>query len=235
MDPHLLSPDFLFPEEGSFWYEVFGERSRVPVQKQSAFRPYNKADGGGAVAAGNIKRRMADLLRRNWEERRKAAAPARDRCRRHMINERARRDKQRQSYFALHSLLPSGTKNDKNSIVQSALNRIGELQRQKRELERRIHVLEANLKTASEEKQIALKVEDPVSGTDSMLEALKCLKAIGAKSVTIQAKFSPREFSTTMTIESQIAGGEVEQTLEKTLQEAEWKLLFLPEASFCKD
>ncbi|XP_010522498.1 PREDICTED: transcription factor bHLH92 isoform X1 [Tarenaya hassleriana] len=266
---HLFSPDLVFPEEDTFWYEVVGEETNASVAKQSAFRPYTRnpergspdkpAGGGGgttAEAEKNLKKRMVDLMRSNWEEKRKAAAPARERCRRHMMNERVRREKQRQSYFALHSLLPAGTKvkltiwhqnafifqvmgskmffffgfqKDKNSIVQSALNRIEELQREKKELERRIQMMENG-----KGKKVELKVEDPVSGADSMLETLTCLKALGAKPITIQAEFSPQEFSTVMSVETQIAGDEVEKTVEKTLQEAEWKLLFLPQPPFSK-
>nr|BAH57060.1 AT5G43650 [Arabidopsis thaliana] len=53
---------------------------------------------------------MVNLLRKNWEEKKNTVAPEKERSRRHMLKERTRREKQKQSYLALHSLLPFATK-----------------------------------------------------------------------------------------------------------------------------
>lgn len=86
---------------------------RVSVPNRSAFRSYVRNDEQRMVSSSslvNVKRRMVNLLRKNWEEKKTLAVPGNERCRRHMMKERTRREKQKQSYLALHSLLPLPTK-----------------------------------------------------------------------------------------------------------------------------
>lgn len=104
--PEALDGDFLWNEN-------------PPVLKQTAFVPYSTEAELGQPPPGsnsmNMNKRMVQFLR-------KSCAPSTARietgenkntkekgfC--HMINERMRRAKQKQSYLALHSLLPNGTK-----------------------------------------------------------------------------------------------------------------------------
>ncbi|KAL1199692.1 Transcription factor bHLH92 [Cardamine amara subsp. amara] len=249
MDNFFL--DSVYQEEDNFWDlivgvvsgDVAGEKS-VSVQNTSAFRPYMKDTGKRMISPEissspmNLKKRMVNLLRKNWEEQKNAVAPEKERSRRHMMKERARREKQKHSYLALQSLLPFATKNDKNTIVEKAVDEFGKLQRLKKELERRIQVMEAKSSKDHDEMnetKVKFSIQEPLSGIDSMLEALQYLKSMGTKLKTVHANFSPHEFSATMDIETQIKGEEVEKRVERRLLETEWKLLFIPEASFFKD
>ncbi|KAL0889096.1 hypothetical protein Bca101_013079 [Brassica carinata] len=245
----LFSLDSVFQEEGEkFWEMIAGDVSgngdgdkTVSVPNRSAFRSYVRDDEQRMVSSSstvNVKRRMVNLLKKNWEEKKTVAVPVNERCRRHMMKERTRREKQKQSYLALHSLLPLPTKNDKNSIVEKAVDQIRKLEGLKKELERRKNVLEAKSVMHHDEMNgtnVRFNVQEPLSGIDSMVEILQSLKSMGTKLKTVEANFSPHEFSAIMKIETQIRGEEVEKSVQRRLQETEWKLLFLPEASFLKD
>lgn len=82
----------------------------VGVPNRSAFRSYVRDHEQRMVSSSstvNVKRRMVNLLRKNWEEKKIVAVPEQERSRRHMMKERTRREKQKQSYLALQSLLPA--------------------------------------------------------------------------------------------------------------------------------
>lgn len=83
-----------------------------------AFKPYRRDPAGEEVGlvvspsgSGNANKRMVELLRKRARTGRSDDADdGKGRSYRHMINERQRREKMRQSYSELHSLLPSGSK-----------------------------------------------------------------------------------------------------------------------------
>nr|QGA72488.1 transcription factor bHLH92-1 [Brassica napus] len=244
MDNFFL--DSIWEEEDIFWDLIAGDVSgnadnTVSVLDRSAFRSYVRDTEQTMVSSSssvNVNKRMLNLLRKIWEEKKNALAPEKERCRQHMMKERTRRMKQKQSYLALHSLLPFATKNDKNSIVEKAVDQIGKLDEYKKELERRMNVLEAKSATDHDKMtgtKTRFSLQEPLSGIDSMVEILQCLKSMGTKLKTVQANFSPHEFSATMNIETQIRGEEVEERVERRLQETEWKLLVLAEASRIED
>ncbi|KAL0693485.1 hypothetical protein Bca4012_060665 [Brassica carinata] len=197
--------DSLCQEDDIFWDLIAGDVSgnadnTVRVINRSAFRSYVRDTEQTLVSSSssvNVNKRMLNLLRKIWEEKKNALAPEKERCRRHMMTERTRRMTQRQSYLALHSLLPFATKNDKISIVEKAVDQIRTLEEYKKELERRMNVLEAK------STDIRFSLQEPLSGIDSMVESLQCLKSMGTKLKTVQANFSPHEFSATMKIETQ--------------------------------
>jgi hypothetical protein len=58
----------------------------------------------------NTNKRMIDFLRRSWHPRIETEEPEKELCFWHMMNERVRRERQKQSYMALPSMLPFGTK-----------------------------------------------------------------------------------------------------------------------------
>ncbi|KAF5950742.1 hypothetical protein HYC85_012735 [Camellia sinensis] len=189
----------------------------LPV-KQSAFVRYKEPpilEGGvgsesWVVKLNNqsINKRMIEFLRKNWSPMTESKDSDRERSYRHMINERLRRERQKHSYSGLHSLLPPGTKSDKNSIIQVAVTEVQVLEKNKAELERRNREIEAIL-GAREDRQIEgakirLRVADPSSGIDSMLEVLKCLKNMGSKITAIQSIFSDKELSAVLEIETQL-------------------------------
>ncbi|XP_031272331.1 transcription factor bHLH92-like [Pistacia vera] len=93
-----------------------------------------------------------------------------------MINERMRREREKQHYLALRSMLSTGTRIDKNSTVQMAAMRIREL--------------ESKLGKDTNENKIGIRVTNPISGIDYMVEALKSLKKTGSRIRNIQSEFS---------------------------------------------
>ncbi|KAK8709692.1 hypothetical protein V6N13_060701 [Hibiscus sabdariffa] len=101
--------------------------------------------------------------------------------------------------------LNSEKNNDKNSIVQTATKRVREQEWLKKDLERRNRELQENLgENCREENKIRVKIENPMSGIDSMLEALKCLKALDSKPRMIQSNFSNQQFLAVMAFETQV-------------------------------
>ncbi|KAE8022592.1 hypothetical protein FH972_008380 [Carpinus fangiana] len=215
-----------------FWHEAYV----APPVSQSAFAAYAekpRIEFGSGSSGGddgrncvNVNKRMIDFLRRSWHPRTETEEPEKERCFRHMMNERLRRERQKQSYMALHSMLPFGTKSDKNSIIQMAAKNIEEMQRRREELQRRKLEVEANLAAAAEGgAKIRVRVANPASGVDSMVEVLKCLKSLGLKTTTIRSNFSAHEFSAELQIDTQIGVADVEKAIQKSLYEVERKLL----------
>ncbi|KAL6970510.1 hypothetical protein U1Q18_030209 [Sarracenia purpurea var. burkii] len=246
--------------EEFFLYEspdqiLWTEAAGFPA-KQSAFSRYDDRSTGGfrSIIGGeksnrpSLNKRMIEFLRMRWNPPPPPASTTaaetkeseRERCFRHMMSERMRREKQKQSYSALRSLLPPSTKSDKTSIVQVAAKEVKELQAYKQELENRNREMEAVLagggggghggcgggKKTEGANKIRLRVANPSSGIDSMVEALKCLKKIGSKTRAIHSKFSAQEFSAVLEIESEVEAAEVEKVVQRTLFEAERKLHF---------
>ncbi|KAJ9700559.1 hypothetical protein PVL29_006051 [Vitis rotundifolia] len=196
-----------------FWFEYPPMNSNPPTQEfhseNSAFAPYRSqpipGDGGvGGSNRRNMNRRMMELLRGNWSAIRYAGQPDRGRSYRHMLRERARRENQKQSYLALHSLLPHGTKSDKNSIIEMANHEIQKLQSSKEELKRRNQELKAKLREEEMMLNIGLRVGNPSSGIDSMEEVLKCLKNMDLKTTAIHSQFSPQQLSAVVKIQTQV-------------------------------
>ncbi|XP_039067665.1 transcription factor bHLH92-like, partial [Hibiscus syriacus] len=110
-------------------------------------------------------------------------------------------------------------RNDKNSIVQMAMKRVQELEWVKKDLERRNLELQANYNGGNR-----VKIENPISGIDSMLEPLKCLKAMDSKPTMIHSMFTHQQFLAVMEFESQMGAARVEEAVTKALQGAERKL-----------
>ncbi|XVE65906.1 hypothetical protein DITRI_Ditri08aG0037400 [Diplodiscus trichospermus] len=217
-----------------FWQET----TPAPPVSPSAFVPYpnsprsklrlESAPAGcnNGVGSGNMNKRMIEFLRKSWATQIESKDSEKERCFRHMMNERMRRAKQKQSYSTLHSMLPLGTKNHKSSIVQTATQRVQELEWLKKDLERRIRELQTNLATMNEDKnnegtKIRIRLDNPISGIDSMLEVLKCLKKMDIKPRMIQSKFTNQEFLAVMDIETEMGAAQVEHAVNRTLQEAE--------------
>ncbi|KAI6694159.1 hypothetical protein NL676_021869 [Syzygium grande] len=234
--------DSLFQEElqsDIFWFDQSGP---PPPPSWSAFSPYAASsavdpywlpgqDRGFKPNPGkNMNKRMMEFLRRSWAEPRQTGEFESERGFRHMMNERMRRERQKHSYSALHSVLPHGTKNDKNSIVQTACMRIKELARYKQELERQNRELKSGPTEKRGDKagggtKIRVKIANPTSGVDSMLEVLKCLDNMGLKVSAIQTQCSADELLAVIEVENEIEAANVEKVIQWTLLEAERKLL----------
>ncbi|TYJ20153.1 hypothetical protein E1A91_A09G242600v1 [Gossypium mustelinum] len=200
-----------------FWYETKPTRT--------AFAPYcntprqvepGRNDGGNSE---NMNKKMIGFLKKSWPATVETKDGEKERCFRHMMNERIRREKQKRSYSALHSMLPLGTKNDKNSIVQTATRRVRELEWLRKDLERRNYELKSN-----HNNKIGLKVENPTSGIDSMLETLNCLKELDSNPTIIQSNFTPQQVLAVLVFPTQGEAAKVENALDRTLQETGRKL-----------
>lgn len=190
---------------------------------RSEFPSQNAGDGSNSLSAN---KRMIEFLRKIQPAKMEPPEHDGERGHRHMINERMRREREKQNYLALHSMMPPGTKNDKNSIVKTAAKRIHELQCCKQELERKNYELESNLGLKNEGTKISVNVNNPTSGVDSMLEVLKCLKNLGSSTRSIQAEFSDHKLTAVLGIETQMGAGVVEKAVQRALQQAEDELLF---------
>ena len=87
---------------------------------QSAFVPYKcRPWGGSEVGVGsssmgvhptNMNRRMIEFMRRSFTVKIETQEPDSKRCYRHKMSERLRRQRERNGYLALNSLLPHDTK-----------------------------------------------------------------------------------------------------------------------------
>lgn len=95
------------------WFDDF------PLVNPSAFVKYvdlrvggvgPKGGGSGSSRDGNANKRMMEFLGKMWKPALQTMQTAQERVHRHMISERMRRERQKQSYLALHRLLPLGTK-----------------------------------------------------------------------------------------------------------------------------
>ncbi|XP_058202254.1 transcription factor bHLH92 isoform X1 [Rhododendron vialii] len=233
MDEVFRSAGNIFETEDIVWV---GEEA-FPANR-STFIRYEVGPGGGSGGKTlgakrnylNVNKRMIEFMRRRWNPVAEGGEYERERCRRHMINERMRREKQKNSYSSLRSLLPPRTKSDKNSIIQEAAKEVQELQRHREELERRNREIEGILaereRGKNEGAKIKLRVANPRSGVDSMVEVLKCLKNMGSKTGAIQSNFSAQEFSAVLGIESEKEAAEVEKAVQRSLFEVERKLPF---------
>ncbi|CAL1396479.1 unnamed protein product [Linum trigynum] len=149
-----------------------------------------------------------------------------------MMTERLRREREKEAYADLHSLLPPSTKNEKNAIMRGAMLRIQELRGHKQALERRITELQdAGIESDHREidsrvvKKIRIKVENPTSGLDSILDVLHLLKRSGAETTSIESRFSRQELEAAMDVNTQIEAGEVEEAVQRSLYDTERKLL----------
>ncbi|KAL5712316.1 hypothetical protein ACHQM5_014503 [Ranunculus cassubicifolius] len=177
----------------------------------------------------NVHKRMSHFLKRNQTNSKSIEECQdfhKDRCYRHMINERLRRGKQKRTYAAIHSLLPPGTKDEKASILEMAALHLQELKFLKETLQNRNRALEENAVCSSVGRRgtntYRLRRKTPLSGIDSMIGVLKSLKNMGLKARSIHSEFStPPEFFTVMEIESKIEAVDVEKAVDATLAEVE--------------
>uniref|UniRef100_A0A2K1ZI81 BHLH domain-containing protein n=2 Tax=Populus trichocarpa TaxID=3694 RepID=A0A2K1ZI81_POPTR len=198
---------------------------------QSAFVPYIcRPWGGSEVGVGsssigvyptNMNRRMIEFMRRSFTVKIETQEPDSKRCYRHKMSERLRRQRERNGYLALHSLLPHDTKKDKNSIMLMAAKKIQELEMYKEMLKRRNDEIEERLAASGirnvESTKIRIEVANPTSGVDPMIDVLKCLKSLGTKTRSIQSQFSDQELVAVMEIETKIEAAEIENAVKRTL------------------
>ena len=100
---------------------------------------------------------------------------------------------------------------DKNSIVSTAAEKIRQLESCRERLRRRRTELEAALadqksgeKESEKWTEVKVRLADPTSGVDSMIEVLNCLKRLGLKSRNIRSVFAEDEFSAELEIETKV-------------------------------
>lgn len=234
------------------------------VESQSAFREYRgvglelpgtiRGGGTGVGSKSNIHRRMMDVLGRmgpsaggsyceegqeerpqHQQQQQAAGAVESSRGFRHMMRERQRREKLSQSYADLYAMVSSRSKQDKNSIVQSAAVYIHELKVAKDQLQRRNDELKAKILGHDAQQQcvkVQFEVDEPSSSIDSMIGALRRLKSMNVKTRGIHSILSGQRLTTEMNVETTIAACEVEKAVEEALQEVERNQLPDSEAPF---
>lgn len=150
---------------------------------------------------------------------------------RHKIHERLRRKKQKNLFTALHSLLPPGTKNEKNCILKTAALHLQELKKLRENLHKRNHELENNVYPTIEDDTketdtFRLRRQTPPSGIDSMIGVLTSMKSMGLKARSIQSDFSNTDFFAVLEIEQKIEAVHVENAVENALQEVETNFIY---------
>ncbi|KAF7074585.1 hypothetical protein CFC21_079429 [Triticum aestivum] len=227
------------------------------VASQSAFREYRGVGlelpgtaRGGTGNGINIHRRMMGVLGRmvpvteeeerpqqqhQQQQQQAAGAVESSRGFRHMMRERQRREKLSQSYADLYAMVSSRSKQDKNSIVQSAAVYIHELKVAKEQLQRRNDELKAKILGHDAQQQcvkVQFEVDEPSSSVDSMIGALRRLKSMNVKTRGIHSTLSGQRLTTEMNVETTIAACEVENAVEEALQEVERNQLPDSEAPF---
>lgn len=159
------------PLHGAF-SSYIATRSPISVTMKES-NPGSELQASSAARIGNMNKGMIQLLKRNWEAKKAARGPELQRGYKHMINERNRREKQKLSYTALHSMLPHETKNDKNSIIHAAATEIRRLQSCKEVLSRRNNELESRLRESEGVMKMRVSMANPrLHGADSMLQVL---------------------------------------------------------------
>ncbi|PIA45214.1 hypothetical protein AQUCO_01700627v1 [Aquilegia coerulea] len=198
---------------------------------RSAFVPYTKPTVPFKLAnlikgRQNMNKRMIEFLRtlpRNNTSCEHLEFE-KERNYRHMVKERLRRNKQKQTYVALHSMLPPGTKNDKNSVLQMAALHLQELKGLKEELKKNLSHL--NERAIQETTTIHLRWPFPSSGIDSMIGVLTCLKSMGLKARTIRSEFSVGEFYSVLEIEQKVEAVVVEKAIQIALADVERRVIY---------
>ncbi|GAB4843250.1 hypothetical protein Ancab_013218 [Ancistrocladus abbreviatus] len=216
-----------------FWDE--NETITGPV-RQSAFLPYSpyrpreRFEIEGAKRASSTRKRLIEFLRMDWRRKVENMKPESERCYRHMMNERMRRQRHRDSYSAIHSMLPKGTKGDKRSIIEGARSEIEVLKKSMEGLEGRNLKVEAELASLREEKAeeeggsiIKVAVDNSSPKLDSMLAVLKRIKSMGLAARSIQCDASDQDFSVVLQIDSISKGkaAEVEKAVQRRLHQIE--------------
>uniref|UniRef100_A0A453LR46 BHLH domain-containing protein n=1 Tax=Aegilops tauschii subsp. strangulata TaxID=200361 RepID=A0A453LR46_AEGTS len=199
------------------------------VASQSAFREYRGVGlelpgtaRGGTGNGINIHRRMMGVLGRmvpvteeeerpqqqhqqQQQQQQAAGAVESSRGFRHMMRERQRREKLSQSYADLYAMVSSRSKQDKNSIVQSAAVYIHELKVAKEQLQRRNDELKAKILGHDAQQQcvkVQFEVDEPSSSVDSMIGALRRLKSMNVKTRGIHSTLSGQRLTTEMNVET---------------------------------
>ncbi|KZV48208.1 Basic helix-loop-helix DNA-binding superfamily protein [Dorcoceras hygrometricum] len=211
------------------------------MNSQSAFSSYTNEPRVGFASKSNangsnrenVHKRMLQFLKKNWSTNGGRTGSTtgemeRGRGKKHVMGERLRRETHRRFYGALHELLPPGTKRDQKSILETTIKKIKELQKMKEELERRNNEVEIILgarenEVTLEKAEIELKVGNPASGIDSMLEVLRSLKYTNSTATAMHSNFSQRQFSAKLEIETKMRAADVEREVRRSLFQVETK------------
>ena len=103
--PYDLSP----PPTG-----LLGQDNNIATTTAATVIASASASASTSYDSRNVNKRMIEYWRKHWHEKKELPVSAgdleREKCHRHMLNERMRREKQKQCYLALHSMLPRNTK-----------------------------------------------------------------------------------------------------------------------------
>ncbi|KAK6147699.1 hypothetical protein DH2020_018611 [Rehmannia glutinosa] len=103
----------------------------------------------------------------------------------HMISERRRREKLNESFQVLRSLLPSGSKKDKASVLSSTTEYLSSLKSQVAELSKRNQMLESKLNSVRRSEGS----EDQIVGSNSSVDQGVNVEIAQVSSSTSEARF----------------------------------------------
>ncbi|KAL9689072.1 hypothetical protein QQ045_033502 [Rhodiola kirilowii] len=202
------------------------------VGKPSDFVPFSEQEWVKVDAVSeeknNVKRRMVEMLRGRWKKSEEATVAEKERRLKHMVKEMLRRRSHNEGFTSLRAILPTRTKSDKISIITAAATEIMRTRRTLEDLRRRNMELKKKLDAKGKGgvmSIVKIRVGNPVSGIDSMVEVLHCLKDSGSDIRRIRAHFSEQELSAELEVDSRIAENEVEKAVQNTLVQVEEKIL----------
>ncbi|XP_027070510.2 putative transcription factor bHLH041 isoform X1 [Coffea arabica] len=160
----------------------FPPNYRVNGSHASAFRRYRpslapRLPTSSRIQGENVVKRSITFLRtlNSMRSQVQMLAGRTSSTLHHMISERRRREKLNESFQALRSLLPPGTKKDKASVLTSTREYLSSLKDQVAELSKRNHVLEAQLLP-----KMSAAIEETSSGVSSVERVEVQIRDVGA-------------------------------------------------------
>ncbi|KAL8162768.1 hypothetical protein V2J09_014257 [Rumex salicifolius] len=200
------------------------------IINRSAFNPFMKGSRSFQKKdskSPSMNKRMIEFARKDWIKKTEMREPEKQRSLKHVMNERMRRERERQSFSDLHSILPPGVRNEKISIIQSAATEIQKLENLKEELQKKNSRMaervarEGGGGEGKRTAKIRVRVDNPTSGIDSLQEVLKCLNHMGLSPKRIGFELSKQELSAVIEFDNQIEVTEVEDVIRTTLAEVD--------------
>lgn len=169
--------------------------SQKPQQNSSAFKSYRSvlAPTSRVAQKQNMLIRAiafvtstSNTLMRNQEQTQNGNRPASNQLH-HMISERRRREKLNESFQALRSLLPPGSKKDKASVLNSTKEYVNSLKAEVEELSRKNQILEAQLLQNDDQELGQMITGTASSTTDQRVVDVRITNIIVAETTSSEA------------------------------------------------
>lgn len=198
-------PPFVPPQAPAFHDYSGAAGPELPPPPPPSMAPHGSNVHMRDQAMGEVEE---EPPRQRQQQQPGAAAVESSRGFRHMMRERQRREKLSQSYADLYAMVAARSKGDKNSIVQSAAIYIHELKGAREQLRRRNEELKARILGHDARQQcvkVQFEVDEPASAVDSMIGALRRLKAMDVRARGIRSTMSGHRLWTEMNVETTVS------------------------------